>query len=54
MSKLRAELELNLEAKRTLGQSRLTTSGLAKDASTSTAEDNGLGMRENGGDGKAA
>lgn len=38
---------------RTLGQTRLTTSGLAKDGGTRTAYDNGVSMRENSSYGEA-
>lgn len=36
-----------------LGQSSLTTSGLAKHGGAALADDNGLGVREDGGDGEA-
>ena len=39
---------------RTLGQSRLTTSRLAQDACARTAENDGLGVREDSGDREAA
>lgn len=37
-----------------LGQPSLTTGGLAEDGGTSLADDDGLGVREDGGDGEAA
>lgn len=38
----------------TLGQSGLTTGGLAEDCRASLADNNGLGVGEDGGDGEAA
>lgn len=38
----------------TLGQSSLTTSRLAENGGASLADDDGLGVGENGGDGEAA
>lgn len=37
-----------------LGQSGFTTGGLAEDGGASSADDNGLGVREDGGDCEAA
>lgn len=37
-----------------LGESGLATGGLAEDGRASLADDNGLGVREDGGDGEAA
>lgn len=37
-----------------LGQPSLTTGGLAEDGGASLADDDGLGVREDGGDGEAA
>ena len=45
--------ELGVE-RRTLSQSRLTTGRLAEDACACTAKDNGLCVREDGGDCEAA
>lgn len=38
----------------TLGKSGLTTGGLAENGGASLADDDGLGVGENGGDGEAA
>lgn len=37
-----------------LSKTGLSTGGLAQDGGASLADDNGLGVRENGGDGEAA
>ena len=44
----------NRSRRRTLGQSRLTTGGLAKDLGAAGADDDGLCVGEDGGDGEAA
>ena len=50
----RAALHLLPPERASLGQSSLTTGGLAEDGRASGADDDGLGVREDGGDVEAA
>ena len=50
----RAALHLLSPERASLGQSSLTTGGLAEDGRAAGADDDGLGVREDGGDSEAA
>ena len=53
-ARVRAALHLLPPERASLGQSSLTTGGLAEDGRAAGADDDGLGVREDGGDVEAA